>query len=80
MKLLADVFAHLGPLVFIAIVYGRMYMRGDRAYSLATSNAFLMILIYIGLFDVRETYGIDGQTFALLVACCLAIYLAIFRP
>ena len=79
-KLGVDVLFHWLPAAFITWMYWSVY-KGN-GFGLATSNALLLFLVYLMVYDVREVYKIervDADLVILFIAVIL-VYLAIFRP
>lgn len=77
-KYAMDVMFHVSPFVFILYKYGRYYTNKAVAWSLPTSNAFLIILLYMIMFDPTQTYDV---TFAVVyvLAALLVVYLLLTK-
>lgn len=79
-KLWVDVMFHWLPAAAITWLYWRVYRRVGVS-TFATSNAFLVFLVYILAFDVREIYKIERvEDLVVLFVAVIVAYLAIFRP
>lgn len=78
-KIMLDLIGHVLPLAYVIFKYMTFYLRKDMAYSIATSNAFLIILVYLALFDVGHLYDVNDMTFGILCVVCVASYILFFN-
>lgn len=76
-KIILDVIYHILPFIFVVWKYGLYYMKYDVAYSLSMSNAVLLIMIYIVLFNVEQVYDLNEYIFVSLVCMLVLVYLCI---
>lgn len=74
-KIVLDIVAHVLPLLFVMWRYLPYYTQHDVVYSFATSNAFLVLLIYLVAFDAREVYDAHGPSTVVLTVMCLCAYI-----
>lgn len=78
-KLALDMLGHVVPLLFVVWRYWHYYNQRGMAYSMVTSNAFLIVLIYLMAFDAKYMYDADGMSVVVLTIICLSLYLLIYN-
>ena len=78
-KIIIDVLIHWIPLIVAYVAYAGYYQK--HAYGIATVNAVLVILLYIGCFDPRAIYKMKDDITGLMAAGIvgIGIYVAIIK-
>jgi hypothetical protein len=73
LRITLDLVFHVLPFVFIFVKYWQYYR--TRLLSISTSNALLILLIYIVVFDPILVYDVHGNSIIYLILITLVSFL-----